>query len=276
MDAWSADVKGEKRWPMAVTLLVAMALPFLLPPQYSIAPRWIIPAIEALFLVALIVADPGRIDRRSTFVRTLSLGLVVILVAGAAGATVRLVIDLVRGGTETNSPSGLLRIGGVVWVYVIITFTFLYWELDGGGPEARARSTPEFPDLAFPQHLNPRVAWPWVASRVLRLPVPRLHELDRLQSHRCDASCPLGQTRHGDPGDRFTGHLGIGDRGGQSISFGSGEPPALRHGPDVAFLPAKLLSMSSPFWGSGVKTADTTMMSHSRDRGHALMKSRVS
>ena len=122
--------------------------------------RWIIPAIEALFLVALIVADPGRIDRRSTFVRTLSLGLVVILVAGAAGATVRLVIDLVRGGTETNSPSGLLRIGGVVWVYVIITFTFLYWELDGGGPEARARSTPEFPDLAFPQHLNPRVARP--------------------------------------------------------------------------------------------------------------------
>ena len=41
-------------------------------------------------------------------------------------------------------------------------------------------------------------------------------------------------------------------------------------------IPAKLLSMSSPVWGSGVKTADTTMMSHSRSRGHALMKSRVS
>jgi hypothetical protein len=44
----------------------------------------------------------------------------------------------------------------------------------------------------------------------------------------------------------------------------------------IPVLSAKLLSMSSPFWGSGVKTADTTMMSHSSGRGHALMKSRVS
>ena len=160
MDIPSTDVSGEKRWPMAITLIAAMALPFLLPPKYSFAPRWVIPVIEAVLLLALILADPGRIDRRSTFVRTLSLGLVVILVAGATGATVRLVIDLVKGGVETNSPSGLLRIGAVVWVYVIITFSFLYWELDGGGPEARGRSTPEFPDLAFPEHLNPRVAPP--------------------------------------------------------------------------------------------------------------------
>ncbi len=145
---------------MAVTLIVAMALPFLLPPTYAFVPRWIIPAMEAVLLVALIVADPGRIDRRSTFVRTLSLGLVVILATGAAGATVRLVIDLVRGGAETNSPGGLLRIGGVVWIYTLITFAFLYWELDGGGPEVRARSAPEFPDLAFPEHLNPRVTRP--------------------------------------------------------------------------------------------------------------------
>ena len=156
MDTANDDVRGEKRWPMAVTLIVAMALPFLLPSNYSSGPKWIIPAIEAVFLVALILADPGRIDRRSTFVRTLSIGLVIILVAGAAGVTVRLVIDLVRGGPETNSPGGLLRIGAVVWVYVVITFSFLYWELDGGGPEERARSTPEYPDLAFPEHLNPR------------------------------------------------------------------------------------------------------------------------
>jgi len=145
---------------MAVTLVVAMALPFLLPSKFSLGPVWIIPAIEALFLVALIIADPGRIDRRSDFIRALSLGLVAILVAGAAAAALRLVIDLIRGGPETNSPTELLRIGSLVWVYIIITFAFLYWELDGSGPEARARAAPEFPDLAFPQHLNPRVARP--------------------------------------------------------------------------------------------------------------------
>jgi uncharacterized membrane protein len=106
------------------------------------------------------VSDPGRIDRRSTAVRACSIALVAILAIGAAVATVRLVVDLIRGGPETNSPGQLLRVGSLVWVYVIITFSFLYWELDGGGPEARARSAPEYVDLAFPEHLNPRVARP--------------------------------------------------------------------------------------------------------------------
>ncbi len=145
---------------MALTLLFAMTLPFLLPPRFSLGPRWIIPTVVGLLLVALIITDPGRIDKRSSFVRALSLGLVAILVIGAAGVTVRLVVDLVRGGPETNSPGQLLRVGCLVLVYIIITFSFLYWELDGGGPEARARIAPEFPDFAFPQHFNSHVAKP--------------------------------------------------------------------------------------------------------------------
>ena len=160
MESAGATVRGERRWPMAITLLVAMALPFLLPPKYSLGPRWILPVVEALLLIALVVADPGRIDRRSDFIRALSIGLVVILVGGAAVATVRLVVDLIRGGPETNSPTQLLQVGSLTWVYVLITFCFLYWELDGGGPEARARAAPEFPDLAFPEHLNPQMARP--------------------------------------------------------------------------------------------------------------------
>jgi hypothetical protein len=152
--------QGEQRWPMALTLIIAMALPFLLPSRFSLGPRWIIPVVEGLLLVALVVTDPGRIDRRSSFVRGLSIGLVAILVFGAAAATVRLVVDLIRGGPETNSPGQLIRIGAIVLVYVIITFSFLYWELDGGGPERRARSAPEFPDFAFPQHLNSHIAKP--------------------------------------------------------------------------------------------------------------------
>ena len=160
MNTESIAAGGEKRWPMALTLVIATVLPFLLPPKFSLGPRWIIPAVEALLLVALVIADPGRIDRRSTLVRALSIGLVAILVAGAAGVTARLVVELIRGGPETNSPGQLLRVGAVVWIYVIITFSFLYWELDSRGPETRARTDPEFPDFAFPEHLNSHVARP--------------------------------------------------------------------------------------------------------------------
>lgn len=160
MAAEDLSITGEKRWPMAITLLVAMSLPLLLPSRFSLGPDWIVSVIVGILLVALVFADPGRIDRRSTFVRGLSIALVIVLVAGAAGVTARLVVDLIVGGPETNSPAQLLRIGSLVWLYLIISFSFLYWELDGEGPEARARRTPEFPDLAFPEHLNPKIARP--------------------------------------------------------------------------------------------------------------------
>ncbi len=143
---------------MAITLVVAMGLPFLLPGESSYLPIWFYPVVEAMLLVAVIIADPGRIDRRTTVVRVISVGLVVILVAGSTGATARLIADLITGGPETNSAAGLLRVGALVWLYSIISFTFLYWVFDGGGPEARAVAPRQFPDLAFPQHHNPDVA----------------------------------------------------------------------------------------------------------------------
>src|SRR5271165_440387 len=151
---------AEKRWPMAFTLVLAMAVPLLLPARFSLGPSWAVPAVEALLLVAIIAIDRGRIDRRSAAGRALSLGLVAVLVADAAGVTGRLIVDLVEGGPETNSATDLLKTGFLVWLYTIIAFAFLYWVLDGGGPESRFLAPPEFPDLAFPEQPNPRVGPP--------------------------------------------------------------------------------------------------------------------
>jgi len=149
---------AEKRWPMAVTLVLAMAVPLLLPARFSLGQPWTVPAAEALLLVAIIAIDRGRIDRRLAAGRALSLGLVAVLVADAAGVTGRLIADLVQGGPETNSAADLLKTGFLVWLYTIIAFAFLYWVLDGGGPESRFLAPPEFPDLAFPAQLNPGIA----------------------------------------------------------------------------------------------------------------------
>ena len=153
-----AEAWAEKRWPMAFTLVVAIAVPLLLPPRFSLGPSWAVPAVEALLLVAIVAIDRGRIDRRSTAGRALSLGLVAVLVADAAGVTGRLVVDLVEGGPETNSAADLLKTGFLVWFYTIIAFAFVYWVLDGGGPESRFLAPPQFPDLAFPGQLNPGVS----------------------------------------------------------------------------------------------------------------------
>jgi hypothetical protein len=155
-----ASARAEKRWPMAFTLLLAIAVPLVLPPRFSFGPPWAVPVAEGVLLVALVAIDRGRIDRRSAAGRALSLALMAVLVASAAVAAGRLVVDLVEGGPETDSAPDLLKTGFLVWAYTIIAFTFLYWLLDGGGPESRFLAPREFPELAFPAQLNPGVAAP--------------------------------------------------------------------------------------------------------------------
>jgi uncharacterized membrane protein len=150
----------EKRWPLLGALAVAIAVPLLLPARFSVGPNWVVPAIDVLLLVAIVVADRARDDRRPAIVRALSLALMVVLVAEAAGVTARLVIDLVEGGPETNNATALLSVGFGVWLYTILAFAFLYWVLDGGGPDARLWAPPEYPNLAFPEQLNPVVSPP--------------------------------------------------------------------------------------------------------------------
>ena len=65
-----------------------------------------------------------------------------------------------RGWPGDKFGGGFLKTGFFVWLYTIIAFTFVYWALDGGGPESRFLAPPEFPELAFPAQLNPGIAWP--------------------------------------------------------------------------------------------------------------------
>ena len=83
-----------------------------------------------------------------------------VLVVGSLWSTALLIDALIHGGPQTNSARDLLEAGSIVWVSNNIAFALLYWELDGGGAAARAHHVPRHPDLAFPQHLNPRIAPP--------------------------------------------------------------------------------------------------------------------
>jgi hypothetical protein len=132
----------------------------LMPESYSLGPRWLLPAIETVLLVAFALGDPGRLDSRSRHLRGVRIALIVVLVVGAAWATARLTADLIHGGAATESASVLLRAGSLVWLYIVIVFALVYWELDSGGPGRRAHHAGRNADFAFPQHLAPEVAPP--------------------------------------------------------------------------------------------------------------------
>jgi hypothetical protein len=151
-------IVGEARWPMAGAVLAAMVLTLLLPDDLRLGPKWALPLIEGVLLVAVVIGDPGKITRRSKLLRGLSIGLVAVLVADALWTTGLLIDHLLTGGAETNSASALLSAGAIVWVSNNIAFALLYWELDSGGAAARAHQLPRHADFAFPQQLNPDIA----------------------------------------------------------------------------------------------------------------------
>jgi len=151
-------VVGEPRWPVASAVIALIVLGALLQTELHMQRHWLIwvlLAIEGLLLVALLIGVPGEIDRRSSLLRGLSIGLVAALVAGALWATATLVSDLISGGPETNSAGDLLKAGAAVWVSNNIAFALLYWELDRGGAAERAHRSWRRIDFAFPQDINP-------------------------------------------------------------------------------------------------------------------------
>jgi hypothetical protein len=150
----------EKRWPLAGALVLALVIPLLLPSRFSLGPSWVVPAVDAVLLVAIGVADRSRSGHLSAAVRVLSVALMVVVVAAAAGVTVRLIVDLVKGGPETNDATDLLSVGFAVWLYTILAFALPVLVLDGGGPDVRLWTPPEYPNLGFPEQLNPVVAAP--------------------------------------------------------------------------------------------------------------------
>src|SRR5262245_16766593 len=157
----------ESRGPILAALLVAMALPFLMPADYSPGARWLLPLVEGALLVAAISVDPGGIDRRSGHMRRLRIGIVMIIAFGAAWATSWLAVDLVRGENVTVSAGELLAAGSLVFLYLVIALassTGSWTAAVPAGERVWCRATPtwRFPSTSTPTSRRPagaRCSW---------------------------------------------------------------------------------------------------------------------
>src|SRR5262249_41804070 len=73
------EFRGERRWPAALVIAALIAIPFLLPKQVFPRVLWATAPIEIALLAVLAVANPGRIDRRSQLLRSVSIALTMLL-----------------------------------------------------------------------------------------------------------------------------------------------------------------------------------------------------
>ena len=139
---------------MVTGVLIAVVLQLVLPDRHIVQPTYLFPAVELALLVALVVGDPGRIDRRSAVLRRLTLVLILIMTVDNLLAVIELV-DGILSGAKQDTATVLLATGAAIWLTNVIVFSLWYWELDRGGPAARATGASTAPAFAFPEMQNP-------------------------------------------------------------------------------------------------------------------------
>jgi hypothetical protein len=140
---------AESRRPIWAAALFIIAGQAWVAHSLDLHPVWVFPALSTALLIASIAVfetahGPGRLSR------LLSYAFSAVLVAANAVSLV-LLVKGVFFGTNLGA-AGLLTTGLALWVADIAVFALLFWEIDGGGVESRARGYPgRYPDLVFPQ-----------------------------------------------------------------------------------------------------------------------------
>jgi uncharacterized membrane protein len=157
--AWRRATRGEQRWAVTTTILVALLVQWELPARLSFRPHWLLPALALVLLVGLVAANPVRVEARSRRLRWASLTVTVLISLANTWSAVALVRGLVHGG-EGAGAGQLLLTGGGIWITNIIVFALWYWEWDRGGPASRAAGGRPHPDFLFPQMQDPSMAPP--------------------------------------------------------------------------------------------------------------------
>lgn len=119
---------------------------------------WLVVAMPYALLSGTLFLGLNRLahhDHR----REIVIGLLTLVWAFNAAGVAMLVASLVAHSASHITGPQLLFSGGVVWLTNAVAFGLAFWELDCGGPVARALATAaRQPDFQFPQDENPHLA----------------------------------------------------------------------------------------------------------------------
>ena len=145
-------------WEPQLVVACAIALQLSLSEEVTVGPNWLLPSLEGALLIGLVVVSPHPNVRKSPVRRRVAIGMIALVSAANTVSLLLLVHRLLHGGAKNGH--ALILSGIVLWCTNVLLFGLWYWEVDRGGPAARARGERDTADFLFPQMTDPKWAAP--------------------------------------------------------------------------------------------------------------------
>ena len=141
----------EPRWPVALAIVAVLFLLAVLPGRVRLFPIWLPYLVGIVVLAPMAAVTLTAAKARWLRVeRTITLLFFVFTGVGTLANLANLIGAMVRRSAEIGGLQ-LLTSSIAVWVTNVLMFSLLYWQIDLGGPEARANNAGTRPDWLFPQ-----------------------------------------------------------------------------------------------------------------------------
>ncbi len=159
--AWGYNEKGEPRWPAALAVIFAVFLYISLPGRFISGPIWLLPALQAAFLIPLFISAPRRHAKEQKWQRFIAILLIAVINVYNL-FSLSILIDVLTHPHKFHALTGeqLLITAAQIWFTNVIVFGLWYWELDRGGPAGRSKNHHRYPDFLFPQMVTPEATTP--------------------------------------------------------------------------------------------------------------------
>lgn len=137
-------------WHVQLIVFLAIVLQLTLPVRFVAGPRYVLPVLEFILLLALSATSRQLVIIRSIVSKFNTRFLLLLIGLGNIYSLQQLSHDLLVGKKISNGHA-LILTGINIYLTNIIVFALLYWELDGGGPNKRLPGGKKGRDFLFTQ-----------------------------------------------------------------------------------------------------------------------------
>jgi len=151
MNEPTAPNRIEPRWPVVLAIVVVLIMLEELPNRIRMLPYGMVYIIGAGMLVSnitVVLASAKTVWLKVERVATLV--FLTLTLTGVLRNQAIIISEMVWHSREINGLQ-LLTSSVAMWVVNVLAFSMLYWQIDRGGPVARANNLRPRPDWLFPQ-----------------------------------------------------------------------------------------------------------------------------